>query len=112
MEKHRTIAGYIVLAWGVLVLLVGIAFAVGMVGGGMMAETGSGEGAVLAGVGGIMGLLIILLAALFIAGGFGFAQGRPWARPLMWIAAVLSLFSIPIGTAIGAYTIWVLVKKA
>ena len=44
-----------------------------------------------------------------LAAGFGLIQREPWARTLVLILAFISLFiNIPIGTAIGIYTMWVL----
>ncbi len=34
---------------------------------------------------------------------------RPWARILLMIMVVLELIRKPLGTALGVYTVWVLV---
>ena len=33
---------------------------------------------------------------------------RPWARPLNLVLSIFDLFLIPIGTAIGGYSLWVM----
>ena len=36
------------------------------------------------------------------------AAGEPWARVLALILAFLDLINVPFGTALGVYTLWVL----
>ena len=35
-------------------------------------------------------------------------QREPWARMLAIVLGVLNLFDLPFGTALGIYTLWVL----
>ena len=54
---------------------------------------------------------IVFVVLLFAVGllpllvGFGFAKRRPWVKPLSIAVAIISLVNIPIGTALGIYTI-------
>ena len=53
-------------------------------------------------------LLLAKAAAGFIAG-WGLLQHEPWARVIALVLAFVSLFTnIPFGTALGIYTMWVL----
>ena len=55
---------------------------------------------------------MILKSAAGLVAGFGLIQREPWARPLTLVLAFISLFiNIPIGTAIGIYTMWVLLPS-
>jgi hypothetical protein len=54
---------------------------------------------------------LLAFTALVIVAGVAFALGRRWPRYVLWPAAILGLFAIPIGTVLGAYTIWVLAMK-
>lgn len=47
-----------------------------------------------------------------VAAGFGLLQREEWARPLALVMAFLALLSIPFGTALGIYTLWVLLPAA
>ena len=38
-------------------------------------------------------------------------QREPWARTVALVLGFLSLFNIPFGTAIGVYTLWVLLPS-
>lgn len=65
---------------------------------------GSGSTGAVFGLGVAM---LVLLASLVVCvlGGIGVLQGRAWGRTLAIVAAVLSLFSFPIGTVIGVLVI-------
>jgi hypothetical protein len=51
---------------------------------------------------------LLILAVGGICVGVGLMQHRPWARVTGIILAVLALFHPPFGTALGIYTLWVL----
>lgn len=55
----------------------------------------------------IGGLILLKAAAGFFAG-WGLLQRESWARILALIVGFISLFNIPLGTALGIYTLWVL----
>ncbi len=57
---------------------------------------------------GILSVFILVKAALGFAVGWGLMNHAPWARILALILAFVSLFNIPLGTALGIYTLWVL----
>jgi len=55
-----------------------------------------------------LGIVVLAKAALGFLAGWGLMQREAWARVLVLVLAFISLFNIPIGTAIGVYTLWVL----
>jgi len=54
-------------------------------------------------------LLIISIPGLI--GGIGLFLKQKWARILVLVISVLELLNIPLGTAVGVYSIWVLVQE-
>jgi hypothetical protein len=59
----------------------------------------------------IAGMIGVFLLASSVAGflaGWGLLNYRPWARILTLILGVISLIHVPLGTALGIYTLWVL----
>ncbi len=40
--------------------------------------------------------------------GWSLLNRKPWARTLAIVAAVLALLTLPMGTALGTYTLWVM----
>lgn len=56
-----------------------------------------------------LGILLVVKAAAGFAAGWGLLQREPWARVLTLVIGFISLFfNIPFGTALGVYTMWVL----
>ena len=56
----------------------------------------------------MIGMVFLFLAGIGIAAGCGLLMRQPWARMLAIIFGAVSLIDIPFGTAIGVYTLWVL----
>lgn len=54
-------------------------------------------------------LIATITAVLAFFVGFSLLRRRPWGRTLAIVIAILSLLKFPIGTALGIYTLWVLV---
>lgn len=56
----------------------------------------------------LIGLIFLGAAALGIITAWGLLQRQPWARMLAIVFGCFSLFDVPFGTALGIYTLWVL----
>jgi hypothetical protein len=57
----------------------------------------------------VVAILLMAKAALGFLAGWGLAQHEKWARIIALVLAFVSLFTnIPFGTALGVYTMWVL----
>ncbi len=54
--------------------------------------------------------LILVLSIPGLIAGLGLLRLRPWARILTIVLSVLDLLQFPIGTALGVYGLWVLLK--
>ncbi|MBY0432614.1 MAG: hypothetical protein K2U26_00730 [Cyclobacteriaceae bacterium] len=52
-------------------------------------------------------ILVILFAIPSILAGWGLLTYKSWALTLALVLGCFKLFSFPIGTALGVYTIWV-----
>ena len=63
----------------------------------------------------IVGLALIIFFCLLslpgIIGGIGLLQHRSWARILVLILAIINLINVPFGTALGIYSLWVLLNS-
>jgi hypothetical protein len=114
LESHIRILGWLNVVLGGLGVLAAVA-----VLGGSVAVTSilgmSGDGDMLpmhivAIIGGIIALFTLLLSIPALVLGYGLLNFRPWARIFGLVLAALSLFHVPIGTALGLYTFWVLLK--
>lgn len=69
---------------------------------------GNGMPPFLAPLLGAIGSFLLVLTVLSAAVGVGLLMAESWARILAIVIAILNLISIPFGTALGIYTLWVL----
>ena len=60
----------------------------------------------------VVAILVLAKAALGLLAGWGLLRREKWARILALVLAFVSLFTnIPLGTALGVYTLWVLLPS-
>jgi len=59
----------------------------------------------------LFGWLVLAKGAAGFLTGWGLLQHEGWARVLALVMAFLALLSVPIGTALGIYTLWVLLPS-
>jgi hypothetical protein len=107
MRSHVTVVAAIRIGFGALGILIAMLALVAIVGGGLISGDPDAR-AITAVVGPAVALFLVLLPMLGAIGGIGLLKGKPWARILVLILALLDLFNVPFGTIIGIYTIWVL----
>ena len=107
MDTHVKVTGWLWIVFGALGLLGACCGAGAIAGGGLISGD---ETAILAtGItGGVVGLLLFVSSALDLIAGIGVLKYKQWARILTLVLAVLNLLAFPIGTALGAYTLWAL----
>ena len=111
MKQHVSFVGALHVGFGILGLLGALTvfiifnFAQGFVVEEPLAEE------ILSFIGGTLSILIMFFASLGIIGGIGLFSYKPWARILVMIVSAINCLNIPIGTAKGVYSIWVLMQK-
>lgn len=109
MEKHVTVLGILYIAFSALGLLLAVIIFTAVVGGGLI--SGDSQAIAITGiVGPAIAILFVLLSTPGLIGGIYLLKHRPWARILVLVLGFINLIEIPIGTALGIYTIWVLFK--
>ena len=110
MERHINILGVLYIVWGALGLVVGLGVfmllsLIGAVSGDQTALF------VLTIVGVGIALLFLITSIPEIIAGIFLMKRKEWARILMIILAFFNLLNIPLGTILGAYTIWALLNS-
>jgi|WetSurMetagenome_2_1015567.scaffolds.fasta_scaffold22968_1 hypothetical protein len=108
-QNHITLLGVLHIARGAFVLLVGVLLFAVLTGIGAISEDSTALG-VLGFIGTALMLILSALAVPSILAGIGILLRREWGRILALVVGILSLIDIPIGTAIGVYSIWVLMN--
>jgi hypothetical protein len=56
----------------------------------------------------VVAIFVVAKAAIGFVAGWGLLQRESWARIVVLVLAFVSLFHVPFGTALGVYTMWVL----
>jgi hypothetical protein len=56
----------------------------------------------------VVAIFILAKAACGFIAGWGLLQREPWARIIALVLGFIGLFNVPFGTAVGVYTLWVL----
>ncbi len=110
MDNHITAVGALSIGLSILGILIGAFVFVLLAGVGFMAHDEEAT-PILAVVGLAIGVFFCLLSIPGIIGGIGLLKRKEWARILVLITSALHLLNVPIGTAIGAYSICVLVQQ-
>jgi hypothetical protein len=62
-------------------------------------------------LGGLAMIVVLAISAPSFIAGVGLLYFKPWARVLTIILSVIHLFSVPLGTALGVYGLWVLLQR-
>jgi hypothetical protein len=97
------------IARGAFVLLVGVLLFAVLTGIGAISEDSTAFG-VLGFIGTGLMLLLTALAIPSVLAGIGVLLRREWGRIMALVVGILSLIDLPIGTAIGVYSIWLLMN--
>ena len=60
----------------------------------------------------VIAVMSVATAILSALTGYGLLARKPWGRTLAIVMGILSLIKLPVGTALGIYTLWVLAPAA
>ncbi len=114
MERHVTFVGALQIGYNAFGILAAMATFMLIVGGGLVGGLISGGQDIVIPitffVGTAISMWLLLLSVPGIVGGIGLLGHQPWAGYLVLVLSILDLANVSIGTAIGAYSIWVLVQ--
>jgi hypothetical protein len=107
MQTHVKILGWLYIVLGVLgILAAGIVVLV-VAGGGLISGDRTAI-TVTTIVSLVIGGFLVLVSAPGIIAGIGLLSYQPWARILTLALGILNLPGFPTGTALGVYTLYVL----
>ena len=115
MESHKRILGIIYIVTGILLLfgMMMLSFFFSLIIPWLSESAGDGQWVftwLVPFIRGIAMFICLFIALPSLIAGWGLLNGKGWAMALALIVGCLRLFSFPIGTAIGIYTIWVYVE--
>ncbi len=115
LKLHVTIIGWLNIISSAMLLGVGLCGCLFFAGIGTFAAADSSDPValgILGTIGAVALLFFVVLALPGMLAGYGLLRSRKWGQILGIVVGILSLLNFPIGTAIGAYTLFVLFQDA
>ena len=117
MPSHVDLVGLLFIIWGLLTTLVGLStLALGIGAVALITSAGRGGGGQMAA--GITAVAFTTLAVIAILWGLAHVfvgvplrRRRHWSRVLALMLGSVDLLLLPYGTALGCYTLWVLLSE-
>lgn len=112
LEQHVPILGWIHIVSGAIFLVLGMLLFLLLGGIGLFAgRAGDPEAPfILFIVGLFVGGIMLVMALPGVLAGWGLLKRKNWGRVLALIVGIINIFNVPIGTAIGVYTLYVLLQ--
>lgn len=104
MEKHFRLLGYLFIIYGIWVFANIMLAVIFPAFGGKRTAIPPGEATVSI-------ILAVVFAVIFCFTGWALLMRRFWARPVSIAASIIAILSIPIGTALGIYGLWVMFSE-
>lgn len=117
MQTHVKVLGVVYLFFGGCMLVAALFLFLTMGGvAGIVGATAEPQDAaiaipVLGFAGTALAAFFMLFALPSLITGYGLLTYKPWARIVGIVLSAFSLIHIPIGTAVGAYGLWVLLNQ-
>jgi hypothetical protein len=117
MPSHVDFVGTLFIIWGLLTALVGVStLALGVGAVALIASAARGGGGqVAAGLTAMvfttLAIIAILWGAAHVGVGVPVRRRRPWSRLIALMLGSVDLLLLPYGTALGCYTLWVLLSE-
>lgn len=109
MQKNIQIVAALQIGLSIFNLLIAfLVFTVLKLVGGFVDDTSGST--ILSIIADVLAILFIVISVPGILAGMGIYKRKEWARILTIILSILELFSFPFGTAIGIYSIWVMIQ--
>jgi hypothetical protein len=116
VQKHVNILGLLFIVWGGLFLLAGaivLALMLGAVALFQYADGGEVSGlaaGLTAAMFGTFAIIAVAWGGIHASAGTALRRQQPWGRTVALVFGVLDLALLPFGTALGIYTLWVLLN--
>ncbi len=109
MEKHVQVLGILYIVFGVMGLMGALTVFV-IFGVGGLFSPDEDAALLVVGLGSFIAFIILITSIPSVVAGWGLMKHQNWARILTLVLSFLNLLSLPFGTALGIYGIWVLFK--
>ncbi|HUS05081.1 MAG TPA: hypothetical protein VMZ52_02205 [Bryobacteraceae bacterium] len=109
MDKHVQLAGILHIIFGAVGLIAALTLVIASGGFGGV-QTAFGDDTV-----GMAALIMVIFQLVVcipcMVGGWGLMRYQDWARVMLTVVAGVNMLNVPIGSALGAYGLWVLTSQ-
>jgi hypothetical protein len=110
MDQHIKIVGVLQIIYGAFFVLLGIVIFLVVAGIGALSR--DRDAMIITGtVATVVASLFVIFSFPSIIGGIGVLKRREWGRIVTIILSAIHLLNFPVGTIVGAYSIWALVDE-
>lgn len=110
LDKHVKILGWVHIIMSSLFLVIGIFVSAFLLFGGLLSGDAEAAGIITV-VAVFVGGLLTVIGLPGIFAGIGLLKRKNWGRILAIIVGVLNITNVPVGTAVGIYTLYVLLQS-
>ena len=110
MKQHVTLVGALHVGFGILGVLGALAIYFSFIFLFNYLEDDPTIQRIFSTLGNSIALIVFFISGLGIIGGIGLFAYRSWARILVMVVSALNCLNVPVGTAKGVYSIWVLMQ--
>ena len=110
IESHVRTIGILHIVHSAFLVLIGLFLLALMAGIGAVTEDETAF-FVLGGIGTLLSVILLILALPGLIGAVGLLQRQPWGRILTLVVSFLKLIDFPLGTALGVYSIVILLRE-
>lgn len=111
MDKHIQLIGILWIVYGGITFLAGMVGFFLLFGISMFPDVQAGAPGILRLVALAVLFFVAILAIPKIIGGFFLLKKKEWSRILVLVLSFLSLFNFPLGTALGIYSLVILLNQ-
>lgn len=110
MKQHVSFVGALHIGFGILGVVGAFAIYFGFIFLFQFVDEDPVAKEILSYMGTALSLILGFFSSLGVIGGIGLFTYRPWARILVMIVSAMNCLNVPVGTAKGIYSIWVLMQ--
>jgi hypothetical protein len=116
VKSHVDFLGTLFVVWGLLTVVIGVStLALGVGAVALITSSSHGGGQVAAGITAAafaaLAFIAIFWGAVHIVVGIPLRRQTPWSRMIALMLGSVDLLLLPYGTALGAYTLYVLLHE-
>lgn len=110
LTRRIDLVGYLHIGYGAVLLLISALMILTMTVGTIIVPS---LATWVAGLGGSLtaALMLSALGLPSMIAGIGLIRRAGWARMLIIVISIIDLFSVPFGTALGIFSLWILFKE-